>query len=291
MTTTVSPESAAHKACRDSGLPSNSLTHLHHHATAVYLLPAEGIVVRVSPAAQRSRLSTAVRLTRWLVSNGYPATEPVDLAQPVDRGPYVVTFWVHYPQSSLGTPPAGHLGSLLHGLHELPPPPVALPEYQPLSSLLTTVATSISLPPIERDWLIARCSELLGAYHELNFPLGRGLLHGDAYPGNTLWDGPNARLGDWDEAAIGPREIDLANTFQGARFGRPYEELNEFSLRYGYDISNWPGLAVLCKIRDLHTLGSYIRRADQGDQVAARELSYRIETLRNDDSGARWSAS
>ncbi|MBP5935345.1 phosphotransferase [Streptomyces sp. LBUM 1476] len=122
------------------------------------------------------------------------------------------------------------------------------------------------------------------------FPLGHGHLHGDAYPGNTLWDERDVRLGDWDEAAVGPREIDLANTFQGVRFGRTSAELDDFSSQYGYDLRRWPGLQVLCGIRDLHTLGSFIRRADRGDTAAAEQLSYRIETLRSTDTRARWGA-
>ncbi|MDJ0346834.1 aminoglycoside phosphotransferase family protein [Streptomyces sp. H10-C2] len=286
----MSPESAARTACRESGLSDRSLTQLHLHATSVYLLPAEDIVVRVSSADQTPRLSSAVALTRWLVSNRYPATEPVDLPQPMVCGPYAVTFWVHYPQQEHSASLAGHLGDLLRRLHDLPPPPVALPEYQPMSSLKTTVASSIGLGHDQRDWLMARMHELLDEYRQLDFPLGHGLLHGDAYPGNALWDGSRPRLGDWDEAAVGPREIDLANTFQGVRFGRTDAELDDFGQRYGYDIRQWPGLPILCRIRDLHTLGSYIRRADKGDEAAANQLSYRIETLRNEDDEAQWEA-
>ncbi|MGW7488995.1 phosphotransferase family protein [Streptomyces sp. NPDC054786] len=82
------------------------------------------------------------------------------------------------------------------------------------------------------------CSdELLDAYAHLDFPLGQGLVHGDAYPGKTLRDGSAATLGDWDEAAIGPRETDLANTFQGVRFGRTPAQLRAFSDAYGYDLA------------------------------------------------------
>ncbi|MFI9829610.1 phosphotransferase [Streptomyces sp. NPDC051913] len=290
MTTTVSPESAARIACRASGLPNKSLTPLHHHATSVFLVDAGDVVVRVSPAAQQGRLETSVLLTRWLVANGFPATEPADVRQPVVCAPYTVTFWRHYPQTGSGAPAAHHLGSLLRSLHDLPTPPFELPEFQPLSSLKLTLSSSTYLTVLQRDWLAARQALLLKAYRSLDFPLGYGHIHADAYPGNTLWDAPNVRLGDWDEVAIGPREIDLANTFQGARFGRSVRELDDFSLRYGYDIRNWSGLAVLCGIRDLHTLGSFIRRADRGDEAAARQLNHRIATLMNEDSQAQWSA-
>lgn len=288
MTLTVSPESAARFACRVSGLADRSLTQLHQHATSVFLLADERVIVRVSSDSQQQRLETAVSLTRWLVANNFSATEPLGVPQPVACAPYVVTFWRHYPQPQHGSPSAGRLGDLLRALHALPPPPMSLPQYEPLKSLKSAVDSSTYLKPSQREWLSARREELMDAYGNLDFRLSQGHIHGDAYPGNTLWDQRDVRLGDWDEAAVGPRELDLANTFQGIRFGRTTEELDDFSLRYGYDIRQWPGLSVLCEIRDLHTLGSFIRRADRGDTGAARQLSYRIETLRNSDSQAQW---
>jgi aminoglycoside phosphotransferase (APT) family kinase protein len=289
MTLTVSPESAARMACQTSGLPDRSLTPLHHHATSVFLLTAEDIVVRVSPLSQQHNLATAISLTRWLSASGFPAIEPADVPQPVAYEPYAVTFWRHYPQPAADArPPTGRLGDLLRALHSLPAPPLALPQYQPLSSLEAAVESSTCLRPDVRTWLMDRRQELLNAYSGLEFPLGQGHIHGDAYPGNTLWDDQDVRLGDWDEAAVGPREIDLANTFQGVRFGRTSAELDDFSVRYGYDIREWPGLPVLVGIRDLHTLSSFIRRADHGDAAAADQLSYRIETLRNMDDQAKW---
>ncbi|MER6011541.1 aminoglycoside phosphotransferase family protein [Streptomyces bluensis] len=290
MTLTVSPESAARFACRASGLADRSLTQLHQHATSVFLLADEGVVVRVSSDSQQQRLQTAVSLTRWLVANDFPATEPVDVPQPVACAPYAVTFWRHYPQPQPGAPSAGMLGDLLRALHGMPSPPMPLPQYQPLTSLISVVESSTYLEPSQSEWLAAQREELLDAYGELDFPLGPGHIHGDAYPGNTLWDSSLPRLGDWDEAAIGPREIDLANTFQGVRFGRTEQELSSFSREYGYDIRDWPGLSVLCSIRDLHTLGSYIRRADEGDTDAAQELNHRLSTLKSGARGARWTA-
>ncbi|RSN18758.1 phosphotransferase [Streptomyces sp. WAC 01325] len=290
MTLTVSPESAARMACRASGLADQSLIQLHEHATSVFLLVEEGVVVRVSPASQQQRLDLAVAVTRWLVANGFPATEPMDVPQPVAYTPYAVTFWRHYPQTASGAPPAGSLGQLLRDFHALPSPPLDLPPYRPLASLKSIVESSTYLDGNQRAWLTARREELLDEYGELDFPLGSGHIHGDAYPGNTLWSDHGVRLGDWDEAASGPREIDLANTFQGVRFGRTVEELDEFSRQYGYDIRQWPGLRVLCEMRDVHTLGSYIRRADRGDSAAAQQLSHRLETLRNRDFQAQWTA-
>ncbi|MGH3976025.1 MAG: phosphotransferase family protein, partial [Pseudonocardiaceae bacterium] len=153
-----------------------------------------------------------------------------------------------------------------------------------------SVAASTFLPARDRGWLLARRAELLGEYEQLDFPLGSGWIHGDAYPGNTLWDGDRALLGDWDEVGTGPRELDLVNTHQGARFGRPQAERDAFNAAYGYDVTAWPGFPILREMRDLHTLGSYIRLAETGNEQAATQLSFRIDTLKRGQVNAPWNA-
>jgi aminoglycoside phosphotransferase (APT) family kinase protein len=179
---------------------------------------------------------------------------------------------------------------MLRQLHALPTPPVELPPYQPLKNFGDSVVASTSLLTSDREWLLARRTDLLGEYERLDFPLGYGWIHGDAYPGNTLWDGDRALLGDWDEVGTGPRELDLVNTHQGARFGRPQAERDEFTAAYGYDVTAWPGFPVLREMRDLHTLGSYMRLADAGNQRAAIELGFRLDTLKRGDADAQWNA-
>ncbi|MCK7627693.1 hypothetical protein MUU72_32140 [Streptomyces sp. RS10V-4] len=57
---------------------------------------------------------------------------------------------------------------------------------------------------------------------------------------------------------------------------------------YGYDLADWQGLSVLTELRDLHTLGSFIRRADQGDREAAVQLAFRLDTLKSGDRTKSW---
>ncbi|WP_424862890.1 aminoglycoside phosphotransferase family protein [Streptomyces sp. MMS24-I29] len=284
-------EYAAHSAARMSGLRSDQITKLHQHATAVFLLPTERIVARVSPVEHLPRLTTSVTLTRWLTTNGVSVTEPAALQQPVLADGHVVTFWRYYPQpTTRSTPNTEHLGQLLRQLHQLPQPPITLPKWAPLTSFTQTLTHAKSIPDLKKEWLATRAHELIAAFEELDYTLAPGLVHGDAYPGNCIWDGGDARLGDWDEAAIGPREVDLANTYQGRRFGRTVAELGKFGKAYGHDITSWPGLPTLIRIRDMHTLGSYIRRADAGNAAAARELGWRIDTLQRGDTAAIWKA-
>ncbi|MFF9787835.1 Ser/Thr protein kinase RdoA involved in Cpx stress response, MazF antagonist [Streptomyces sp. SceaMP-e96] len=287
-TTSLTPKGAAQRACAVWGLPARGISPLRSHATSVYLLPHVDAVVRVSRDEQRASIQRAIALTRWLVGQGLEVTEPLDVSQPLDVPGYVITLWRHYPQPDGPPPGPEHLGHLLSLLHRLPEPPIELPAYRPHLALRPVAESSTALTPSDREWILGRSDELLHAYAHLDFPLGQGLVHGDAYPGNTLWDGTAARLGDWDEAAIGPRETDLANTFQGVRFGRTTAQLRAFSDAYGYDLTDWPGLSVLTELRDLHTLGSFIRRADLGDLEAATQLAFRLDTLKRGDRTKSW---
>ncbi|MGW4032127.1 phosphotransferase enzyme family protein [Streptomyces sp. NPDC004838] len=264
------------------------MTLIRSHATPVYLLPRANAVVRVKPSAKTEETACGVALLRWLADQGFPAVELLDVPQPVKCEPYVATLLVYYPQQRAEPPPPSALGSLLRELHQLPDPPVELPPYPPLASLQEAVTLSNALSPDSRNWLETAVKETQLGYRALRSPLGKGFIHGDAYPGNTLWDGNTVRLSDWDEAAVGPRELDLANTFQGTRFGRNQQQIRAFTDSYGYDPSGWDGLPLLVRMRDLHTLGSFIRRADRGDSAATTQLSHRLATLRAHHVQARW---
>ncbi|MGW6455187.1 phosphotransferase enzyme family protein [Streptomyces sp. NPDC055078] len=284
----AAPQDAVHEVCSRLGLSRRGLTAIRSHATPVFLLPGPGVVARVKPRSEAVSVARQIALVRWLLDQQFPAAEPLPVPQPIEVDTHVVTLWVHYPQTRTEPPPPSALGSLLKDLHRLPYPPVELRPYQPLASLRKTVAHSANLAPYDRRWLRETIDEVLRAYHQLHFPLGHGFIHGDAYPGNTLWDGTEVRLGDWDEAATGPRELDLANTFQGTRFGRTPQQIAAFVRHYGHDPSHWNGLPTLIRMRDLQTLGSFIRRAGTGDPAAVAQLQHRLTTLRTGQAHARW---
>jgi hypothetical protein len=280
---------AARYACAKVGLAADGIMALHEHATAVFV-HAAGVVLRVGAPGNGPAVRRGVTVAAWLSRQGFPATRPLEEIPVVDAGGRPVSFWRYYPQDGRSAPPAAYLGRLLRELHTLPAPPVALPEYQPLAGLGRLVGSESGLPGDDLAWLRKRCGELVAEYQDVRTALGHGFIHGDAYPGNTLWDGRQAILGDWDEVATGPRELDLVNTCQGARFGRTRREVDDFIRAYGYDVRSWPDYPVLREIRDLHTLGSYIRRAQAGDRPAREELARRIKSLRDGDTAAQWLA-
>jgi aminoglycoside phosphotransferase (APT) family kinase protein len=289
-------------ACRRVGIEPSSVQLLRHFANAVFLVGHDPpVVARVAynrGVIQRSRAAIAV--TRWLVSQGFPATMPVDLpsgcSQPVvySEGPIeaAVTFWRYYPQpASQSKPELDALAGLARALHNVDGlPPIPLPTYEPLQSMRWDAANS-NLDKETLSWLHWRIDQLRDEYAQLDFPLGIGLIHGDMYAGNLLLDKLNGEfvLGDWDSVCTGPREVDLAPTFTAARFGLDPVSLDRFATEYGYDLRTWPGYSTLRSIRELSTLTALIRLAPI-NVASASELRYRISTLQGKDHTAIWQA-
>jgi phosphotransferase family enzyme len=287
MTIAAADEAPLRTACKAADLDSSNLFVLHHHATGVYLLPAINVIARLHRGAEQQGGRTAVVTARWAADHGVPVTEPV--CDPVAADDVTVTFWRYYPQpDGQPAPDASALGTILRQLHQLHGAPTELSRYRPLIRLGEVLGGGTWLPTADHMWLSEQRAELLDQYAQIRSELGEGLIHGDAYPGNTLWDGERAILGDWDEVAHGPRELDLINTHQGARFGRSIEERNAFNSGYGWDVTTWPGFPTLRAMRDLHTLAAYIERSNAGDQAAMTEVRHRIQTLRDGDATARW---
>jgi hypothetical protein len=302
--TSMNIERALAAACGLVGLDASGARLLRHFANAVYLLPGEEVVVRIGyDPAVVDRAATAIRVAGWLSDRGFPATAPADLPRGATQ-PVVVragdidiaaTFWRYYPQPVVATRPSPHaLGRLVRRLHQMPPPPEALTEFRPLRSLLAALEgpnAGQAVPHADRAWLLARIRELRGAYARLDFPLGRGLIHGDIYAGNLLWDlaaGPHAVvLGDWDAVGVGPRELDLIPPHIGTRFGGDPVTALTFGTAYGYDITGWAGFPVLSEIRELSTLTALVRLAPTSP-ASARELAHRLHTLKTNDNEAVW---
>src|SRR5580693_2663722 len=135
----------------------------------------------------------------------------------------------------------------------------SLPPWVPLASLYATVTDpvlSAALTDDERAWIMGQITEIRDKIGSLDWPLGIGLIHGDAWAGNLLWSPGavpvDAILGDWDWVSTGPREIDLIPTWHAtARYGKPASWVSDFTAHYGYDLARWEGYPVLMAMRDL----------------------------------------
>jgi aminoglycoside phosphotransferase (APT) family kinase protein len=271
------------------GLDPRGAQLLRSFASAAYHLPAADAVARIAPITSpdtEGRLATSVNVTRWLADTGFPTVEPLSVDQPVIGDGYAITFWRYLPQEGLPPGPAD-LARLLRKLHQMAPPPVPLPGYRPLVSVRQAIESSHMIDEDERTWLTNRCDELLATYGRLSFPLPAGMIHGDAWRGNLLRDGPRVVLADWDEVSTGPREIDLVPTLQATRFGLSEPERDAFIAVYGHDIRSWNGYPILREIRELSTM-SVLLRDGHASEAAKAELGNRLCSLRVGDCQREW---
>lgn len=269
---------------------------LPSRSNAVYYLPTEAIVVRLSNATptNEARAARVVSLSSWIADRGGPALGPATHPQPVWAAGTIATLWPYLPSPNI--PTAGDLAGAVRELHHLDAelvdtrPP--LPEHQPLARLHEALNLDIArdqpvLPTRTREWLLAHTAGLQEAYDTTLTPLGRGLIHADVQLDNLLHDRSGRwLLIDWDRASYGPRELDLVFAVPD-HFHESDADRAEFSIAYGYDITTWTGWTLIRDVAELHSLASYIRRATT-NPAAREELHRRIDSLVNDERHVVW---
>jgi aminoglycoside phosphotransferase (APT) family kinase protein len=108
-----------------------------------------------------------------------------------------VTFWHYLPEVAQSSVDTGALARLLSQLHQLPPPPLDLPETRPFGTLAEDARRCAWLPESQRSWLLAQCEELDHWYAQATWTLGSGLIHGDAYTDNLIHTPGGVLLSDW----------------------------------------------------------------------------------------------
>lgn len=265
-----------------------ALLGLDHHGArlvrftnnAVYALATAPVVLRiVGSHALRHRAAKVVAVARHFEQHAVPAIRLLPgVEQPIQVGEHVVTVWVRVEQQGR-RPNAQDLGRLLRRVHSLAPPE-GIGEWAPLADVRARVADAEEIDPRDRRFLLRRCAEVEAALGELEFPLGRSLIHGDAHPGNLI-NGPDGPvLCDFDSACFGPPEWDLTPLAVGReRFGDPAGRYRMLADTYGFDVTRWEGFPVLRAARELKLTTSVLPILRSHPQVRA-ELRRRLDDLR-----------
>lgn len=310
---------ALEEACGVAGIPLAGARLLHHYSNVVFALPAANAVARMTPGSRSlSQIKTSQTVTRWLVAeHDFGATEPLpDTAAIVVHSgvrqtrELTVSFWRYYPQPSMDDSgrrfDAADLGTLLKELHSIStsdgPPLVAatpttegLSRWRPLTTLRNVLSTEHGPAGLHNDesaWLRDQVQMVTDEIEAFDWPLEAGLIHGDAWAGNLLWDTEATPirpiLGDWDGVSYGPREIDLIPTWHAAvRYGRDHSWVERFVNAYGYDLAAAPGFDLLMRMRDLVQLSGPMRRASKSPAHHAA-LRQRFEAIRAGDRAMTW---
>lgn len=286
------------EACEAVGLAVDGAVLVHNYSNAIYHLPAEKAVARITAGpASIQRVSQTQAVARWLVDeHAFPATAPLRNAEPVQVSTgSVVSFWQYVQQPAAASFTSTDLAGLLRRLHDVPAdelPGKAL-QWVPLVSLEAALAEGVDarlLAPEEVAWLQDHIATTRQQLSVVTWPLAPGLVHGDAWLGNLLIDETTGRimLGDWDWTSIGPREIDLVPTWHATRrYGRDAAWTDAFAHTYGYDLAASPAFPALMRMRDLMQLTGPLRRAG-ADERYLHALRQRFTGIRSGDVTASW---
>ncbi|GAA2690672.1 MULTISPECIES: aminoglycoside phosphotransferase family protein [Actinosynnema] len=285
--TSAEAERVLTTACRQVDLDPTDAELLRIGSNAVYRLRTP-VIVRIAQANEdEAGARRQVAVARWLAAVDYPATRALRVKQPVKTDGGLVTFWESASERE-DYAPITQVARLIRELHELPPPHLDLPAFEPFTQTLTDIEQHTGKEKL--DFLKESLEKLKAEYALLTFPLPAGVIHGDANVGNVILDRDgNPLLIDLDNFAIGPREWDLVQTAAFyERFGWHTEaEYRTFVDVYGFDIMEWPGYRVLADYREI-AMTVWLARKAAGNPEAGAELTKRLAALRTGGSRADW---
>lgn len=232
------------------------------------------VVLRVGTSASRDSMRTEAAALDLAARHGVPA--PRLLAADLDAEPPVL------------------LTAVLDGSSAIPPnrPPIRLRALGAVAAALRSlpVEGTTSLPPRDRpiatvDFAALRRdqpSALLTAAEERitgrPVPGEPGLVHGDLWQGNALWQGDRlVGLVDWDCAGVGPAGVDLGSLrcdaaicFGPEAAGDALAGWEDAAGRPAEDVPYWDAVAALSTPPDLGWFPGAI--AGQGRPDLVREL-------------------
>lgn len=269
-------------ACRSVGIEATEPKLLRHQTNAVYLIEAAAAVVKVArPDYAIDDIRRTVDLTRWLVARQFPTVPLCDVEQPAIIDGSAVTFWHYLPQVKPISAP--DIAGPLRDLHQLPKPPNAvvppLPPLDAISAIRYSLNRESLLSADEHDFLLSRCGALESKLAKLRYDHPSCVLHGDPQHRNTLWNGEQAVLCDWESAIIGPAEWDLVTIeVHCRRFRHPEETYQEFCRIYGRDVRQWDGYETMRDVRELRMIATNARKSAPGSRSAA-EVRCRVAQL------------
>jgi hypothetical protein len=256
---------------------------------AVYALPAEGVVIRITRTrGLQARVDKVIKLARWLQEVQGPANRLAPaIEQPVRTGELLATVWEYLPERD-PAPTVTDLGHVLRTFHRLGEPPFALPAWDPVSDARSRLDDAENLPHADREFLLDWCNRLAPRVDSLNDRADRGLVHGDAHAGNLLRDRTGTVvLCDFDPTCRGPWQVDLVAVAVGERrFGRTGAH-KQLATAYGYDVTTDPDWPLLREARELKMVAAAVPLLASTPGIAT-EFATRLTSIRQTDHNARW---
>ena len=290
--TTTEALATLHETCATAGLSGRDARLIRLGENALYVLPAEHVVVRIARSVEvLDDVRKEVTVSAWLNDSGIPAARTTSHDQPLIVRGHPVTLWHLIPDS--GSPATlDDLAGVLRELHSLTvPADLGLPPLDILSRVSERIHAAPDLTDEDRDFLLTRRHELQSAYDALTFPLTPCAVHGDAHNENLIkTTDSTVLLIDFERFAIGPPETDLAVTAVEHSVGwGTRADYDRFAERYGFDVLTWEGYPVLRDINELKMTTWLMQNVSENEAIA-QEFRNRMHSLRNPDAPRRWRA-
>lgn len=280
------------KAVGDAELSPDDLRLLRAPAdNAVIAIPNRGLVARVAVStAHRDRLARELAVADWLAERHIRAIEPAAPAptpQLVIVDGRVISWWTYLPTTQRGS--YSDLGLLLRALHHQPPPWPTLPALDPWARVPHQISAAIGLPVADRQTLHRHWQQLRHRWDASRWPHEPGVVvHGDAYPGNTLYWQTETYLLDFEDACIGPPAWDVASVLGAATVGWIDADVYaQFCNRYGADLRTEPEIDLLVDIVLFRRTCWYASRTGREPAVIP-VVRHRIATLADPSLPKRW---
>ncbi|TLQ46062.1 phosphotransferase family protein [Streptomyces marianii] len=276
------------QACRTVGLDSEGAEVLRGHTNAVVRLRHNPVVVKIARRGSRYEdVERTVRFVQWLMDLGFPTSPLHDVPQPTVIDGHSTTFWTYLPQPEVPVT-AQQLAEPLHALHNLPSPPMHLPEHDTVAAIGQSIAAAYVLPAATRTFLSERLERLTKELDGIDFLFPETVIQGDPQHRNALHASPTVVLCDWDTVTLGHREWDLATIeIHCRRFQHGAEQYRPFVDSYGFDITTWPGFAVIRDLRELRMICTNARKIASAPHTRS-EVERRIDGLRQEDTSMLW---
>ncbi|MEU2031986.1 phosphotransferase enzyme family protein [Nocardia amamiensis] len=278
-------------ACAEVGLDASRARLIKFTNNAVWALDSVPVIVRIpGSSAVRKRVPKIIAVARWLAEHDMSSVRLVEeLPQPLRVGRNEITFWHLVASPGAATPPDGHdLGRILRQYHSLPAPSFDLPQWRPLAAVRQRINEQDVLTAGDRQFLEDKCDENEELLARIEYQLTPGPIHGDGFVGNLITGSNGPVICDFDSAAIGPREWDLAPVAVGQlRFRYATHYHRQMVDEYGIDITQWPYFPVLRQLRELQLVTSVLPVLKTNPSLTD-QWQTRFTSFRDGDSAAIW---
>ncbi len=249
------------------------------------------LVVKIGrEAVLLERAEREVRVAQWLAEQHIPAVRPAHPHAELVSG-HPLTSWHRLPEA-VRPPTAADLAELLRAVHALPPPEeLPLPRRELLDGVERWLRLAgEAVDPEDAAFLRHRRDELAAQVAQLRPRLVPGPIHGDALPRNVVVGPDGPVLVDLETFASDLREHDLVvMALHRDRYGLDPARYARFTERYGWDVREWDGCAVLRGARETASC-AWVAQHAPGNPAALAEFRRRVASLRDGDETVRWYA-